>query len=236
MYFSRFFFLAFEFFAWKIVILKEWKKFITIRKWPSIAPRKKIRSWISESFPWHIVTSQYMEHVWWRKWWRRVNIKWFYLVFWKYLFCHIQIVEWKGETYQYWLCCDCWILCVIPHIREDAFKNAQNKHNIQVNNIIKTLFAVSTEKELHGTLVTFWKKYTKFNQKNDSFDSNAFICNSKYITDGNSHLWHHKYSLPSNKFLGIVAYRVTSKILGIWSAERSWGDVKTIQSEKRSSL
>ena len=48
-----------------------------------------------------------------------------------------------------------WMLCVIPHIREDVFKNAQNKHHIQVNNVIKTLFSGSTEKELHGTLDKF---------------------------------------------------------------------------------
>ena len=50
--------------------------------------------------------------------------------------------------------------------------NAQNKHHIQVNNAIKTLFAGSTEKELHGTLDTFWRKYKKINQKNDPFDRN----------------------------------------------------------------
>ena len=33
-----------------------------------------------------------------------------------------------------------WMLCVITHIREDVFKNAQNKHRIQVNNVIKTFF------------------------------------------------------------------------------------------------
>ena len=38
-----------------------------------------------------------------------------------------------------------WMLFVIPHIREDVFKNATNKHHIQVNNVIKTLFAGSTE-------------------------------------------------------------------------------------------
>ena len=81
-----------------------------------------------------------------------------------------------------------WILCVIPHIREDVLKNAQNKHHIQVNNVIKTLFAGSTEKELHGTLDTFWSKYTLFNHMNYTFDSNEFIWNSKDITDGNSHL------------------------------------------------
>ena len=98
-----------------------------------------------------------------------------------------------------------WMLCVITHIRVDVFKNAQNKHHIQVNNVIKTLFAVSTGKELLGTLNTFWSKYTKFNQNNDPFDRNEFIWNSKDITDGNSHLWNKKYSLPSTKVLCFVA-------------------------------
>ena len=39
-----------------------------------------------------------------------------------------------------------WILCVRPHIRDDVFKNSQNKHHIQVNNIIKTLFSGSIKK------------------------------------------------------------------------------------------
>ena len=107
-----------------------------------------------------------------------------------------------------------WILCVIPHIREDVFKNAQNKHHIQVNNVIKSFFSGSTEKELHESLDTFWSKYKIFNKNNDPFDSNEFIWDSKDISDGNSHLWHQIYSLPSTKVLGFVACRVTSKILG----------------------
>ena len=64
----------------------------------------------------------------------------------------------------------------------------------------------------------------------------SFIWSSKDICDINSHIWHYKYSLPSTKILGVVACRVTSKIIGIRSAERSWVDVKTIQSVKRSAL
>ena len=67
-----------------------------------------------------------------------------------------------------------WMLCVIPRIREDVFKNAQNKHHIQVKNVIKNLFSGSTEKELHGALDMFWSEYTLFNHKNDPFDSNGF--------------------------------------------------------------
>ena len=77
-----------------------------------------------------------------------------------------------------------------------------------MNTVIKNLFSGSTEKELHETLDAFWSKYTNFNHKNDHFYSNEFICNSKDISDGNSNLWHKKYSLPSTKVLGFVAYRV----------------------------
>ena len=98
-----------------------------------------------------------------------------------------------------------------------------------MNTVIKILFAGSTEKDLHETLDTFWRKYKNFNNKNDHFDSDEFIWNSKDISDGNSNIWHQKYSLPSTKVLGFLACRLTSKILGIGSAERSRGDVKTIK-------
>ena len=84
------------------------------------------------------------------------------------------------------------MLCGIPHIREDVFKNLQNNHHIQVNTVIKIVFAGSTEKELHETLDKFWSKYTNFNNENNTFNVNEFIWNSKYIIDGNSHLSHQK--------------------------------------------
>ena len=49
-------------------------------------------------------------------------------------------------------------------------------------------------------------------------------------------MWHQKYSLTFTKVLGFVACRVTSNYLGIGAAERSWGDVNTIKSEKRSAV
>lgn len=56
------------------------------------------------------------------------------------------------------------------------------------------------------------------------------------MRDGNSHAWHEKYSLHHSKIFGRLACRVCSKILGIGSAERSWGDVKHLKSNKRSHL
>ena len=65
-----------------------------------------------------------------------------------------------------------WISCVIPHIREDVFNNAQNNHHIHVNTVIKSLFSGSIGKDLHETLDTFWREHTNFNHNNDRFDSN----------------------------------------------------------------
>ena len=197
---------------------------------------KNLWYWLSETVPIHIVPNQYMELVVWKIYVEESisndcnsysdNI------------CFVISNLWN-DRYKYInndYSVTGWMLCVISHIREDVFKNAQNNHHIQVNTVINSLFIGSTEKELYETLDTFWSKYTNFNHKNDPFDSNEFIWNSKDISDVNSHIWHHKYSLPSNRVLGFVDCRLTSIIPWIGSAERSWGNVKTIISGKRSAL
>ena len=69
-----------------------------------------------------------------------------------------------------------------------------------------------------------------------SYDVDEFIWKSKDISYGKSHLWHKKYSLPFTMVLGFVACRVTSKVLGIGAADRSWGDVRKIKYGKRSAI
>ena len=86
------------------------------------------------------------------------------------------------------------------------------------------------------TLDLFCTEYTAFDNMIGLYDADEFICKSKDISDRNSHLWHQKYSLPFTKVLGFFACRVTSKVIGIGAAERSWGDVKTIKSGKRSAI
>ena len=128
------------------------------------------------------------------------------------------------------------MLCVIPHIRKDAKYNSDRNHRKHVNNVIKTLFYGSSEEETNVTLDVFWTEYNAFDNKVGSYDDDEFIWKSKYISDGNSHLWHQKYPLTCNKVLGSVACRFTSKVLVIVAAERSWGDVKTIKYGKRSAI
>ena len=89
---------------------------------------------------------------------------------------------------------------------------------------------------MNVTLNMFWTEYTDFDNKIGSFDADEFVWKIKDISDGNSHLWHQKYSLPFTKILGFVAFRFTSKVLGTGAAERSWGDIKTIKYVKRSAI
>ena len=76
----------------------------------------------------------------------------------------------------------------------------------------------------------FCTEYTELDNNIGSFDADEFIWKRKYIRDGNSHLWHQKYSLPFTKVLGFFACRVTSTVFVIGAAERSLGEVKTIKS------
>ena len=82
----------------------------------------------------------------------------------------------------------------------------------------------------------FWTEYTDFDNKNSSFYGDEFIWNIKDIRDGNSHLWHQKYSLPCAKVLVFVVCRVTSTVLGIGAVDRYWGDVKPIKYGKISAV
>ena len=124
------------------------------------------------------------------------------------------------------------MLCVIPQIRKDAKDHSDSDHRKQVNNFIKTLFSGASEEEINVTLDLFWTEYTAFDNKVGSYDADEFIWKSKDISDGNSHLWHQKYSLPFTKVLGFFACRFTSKVLGIGASERSWRDIKTINSRE----
>ena len=55
----------------------------------------------------------------------------------------------------------------------------------------------------------FWTEYTVIDNMIGSFYADEFIWKSKYIRNGNSHLWYQKYSLPFTKVIGFVAYIVT---------------------------
>ena len=101
------------------------------------------------------------------------------------------------------------MLCVSPHIIRDAKYHSDIDHRKQVNNVINTLFSGASEEEMAVTLDLFWNEYTALDNMIGSYDADEFIRKRKDISNGNSHLWHPKYSLPFTKVIYFVACRVT---------------------------
>jgi hypothetical protein len=107
---------------------------------------------------------------------------------------------------------------------------------LAVERVMAKLFHENTAEELGVIKDKFWAEWQKFQGKTGPFYSRAYIWNSDHLQTGASHLWHQQYSIPFTDYLGKVACRVTSKILGIGSAERAWGSVKHLKTNKRAHL
>jgi len=79
----------------------------------------------------------------------------------------------------------------------------------------------------------FWEEYEQFTSKTGPYGGRDHIWVSQDIVQGKSYMWHTKNSIGWTEYLGRFACIVTSKILGIGSAERNWGDVKYVKNNKR---
>ncbi len=81
-----------------------------------------------------------------------------------------------------------------------------------------------------------WTDIDNFQTREGGYKERDYIFTNHVDTEKRPYLWHKKNSLAYTNILGEFACRVCSKILGIGSAERSWGDVKTLKNGKRSHL
>jgi hypothetical protein len=133
-----------------------------------------------------------------------------------------------------------WMLCPIAEVREDAKKHIGEDRNT-MERLLKKLYAPDKEAasdEVANLLNRFWEEFEHFQNKTGPYASRPHIWhpNNADITNGHSHIWHKKNSLPYTTILGKLACRVCSKIVGMGSAERAWGDVKHLKTDKRCSL
>jgi len=107
---------------------------------------------------------------------------------------------------------------------------------LPVERVIDKLYAGKSRDAIGSAKNEFWTEWDDFVAKRGDSYGRKHIWNSSNLCDGRVHIWHQQNSLPFTNVLGYVACRVTSKILGIGAAERSWGDVKCIKTGKRSSI
>jgi hypothetical protein len=133
-----------------------------------------------------------------------------------------------------------WLLSPIPEVYNDSSTHMTGEHRDAVDRLLHKMmgsdFADDSD-DLAEIMNTFWEEFESFKTKTGHFQK-AYIWSSanRDLLLGKSHLWHKKNSYFQTKILGRFACRVCSKIVGMGSAERNWGDVKYLKSEKRAHL
>jgi hypothetical protein len=130
-----------------------------------------------------------------------------------------------------------WILSVEPTIFADAASYTQSDYNVLQTVAKKILFRPGfSDIELDDLVNCCMEQFTYFRNKTGEYGRYPGIWRGTLCKDGQSHLWHQTHTSAYYKELGSVACRVTSKLLGIGSAERAWGDVKHLKNGQRSHL
>ncbi len=136
-----------------------------------------------------------------------------------------------------------WAFSVIHKVRDDVRRRMKGVHRDAIERVVTKIHMApcpNPSKKAQGyttaqLLHKFWEEWDTFHKKEEPFHLEA-RWNSPYVANGQSWKWHKRYSHPYTEVFGFVACRVTSKCLGIGSAERSWGKAKAIKTGHRSHM
>lgn len=133
-----------------------------------------------------------------------------------------------------------WLLSPCRQIQTQVNAKLKGTHKDSANNLLKKLFVNVTvvpskaNAEFVKISEIFWEEWSGFNRREgDIFDEEKACWLSPLIHTNETWKWHLLYTYRETEWLGKLACRVTSKITGIGSAERNWGDVKHLKSGKR---
>lgn len=121
---------------------------------------------------------------------------------------------------------------------EDAAKNKTQEH---LDAALRLITKLLVDPKLIGQakIQSIATAYDTFLSELDDFSNRKGKLNSDLIwiiaalDETQAYDWHKKYTLLSTKVLGRLACFVTSKILGIGTAERNWKQVKNVKSGQR---
>jgi hypothetical protein len=136
-----------------------------------------------------------------------------------------------------------YVLAVDERIRDHCRANIHYLHKKNCEHLLRKLFMPidldpnDESSWMATTFDEFWDEYDQFDNRLGPFgEGRSFIWESLDAKTYQTYKWHKKYSLVQTKWLGRLACRVTSKILGMGNAERSWGFVKQLKDGQRSHL
>jgi len=113
-------------------------------------------------------------------------------------------------------------------VDKKVFKDASNhtvEHTHALKRVMNKLFVHLGEQMAERKITEAMKQFHLFRNKLCPFNAETWW-NHEYAKNGESHLWHKHHTLDYCKELAYVACRVCSKLLGIGSCERVWGNTK----------
>ena len=128
-----------------------------------------------------------------------------------------------------------------PTIMAAAEKEITEDHRAAVARLIEKLFV---DPELVGQALiarranlidTFWQEYSDFTLRLGRFKGTDMW----YIAEHSNqpaHVWHKTYSVGCTDILGLLACIVTSKVLGVGTAEMNWKQIKGGNKGQRAAL
>ena len=128
-----------------------------------------------------------------------------------------------------------WILSVDPDIRADVkARFSKTIHEPLVEEVITKLYTHDPTVQIHEVIHGFWQQWKHFKLETGPYEKRS-MWNVSDARLGNSAEWHSHYShdRDDTRILGYIACRVTSKVIGMGAAERSWGDTKSIMTNQR---
>ncbi len=129
-----------------------------------------------------------------------------------------------------------WALSILPDICKDVRLHLDGDKRLAIERVLAKLHVAQilvANEEIDRIIDMFWKEFDNYQNKTGYLGQRPGRFLLPDSLNGNLYLWHELYSLPYTHVLGFLACHVTSKRLGIGSAERSWADVKQIKDSKR---
>jgi hypothetical protein len=131
-----------------------------------------------------------------------------------------------------------YLLSPHPSIMDHCTVNKTLKHVDAAERLVEklllnpALFGMDKEREKARLINTFHSEYREFSCHMGHF-ARIHIWVSAEDPLEKAFRWHQNYSLLYTEVLGRLACLVTSKILGIGTAERNWKQVKAVKSGQR---
>ena len=135
-----------------------------------------------------------------------------------------------------------YLLTPNPVIMEHAKANQDSEDHLAINRLLVRTFLpgyVENDDEWEmkkaAVIDKFYEELGEFQNKTGWFTSKHIWMSAKN-PEMVPYVWHKNYSLPYTQYLGKIACRVLSKVMGIGEAERHWKKNKHMRIGQRAKL